>query len=154
MQLHFFVDHIQIGKVTLLHCIGQRRGVRSLTFNHRAIISVQVTILITNQSKFRYPSLNIKKSLKSGAKSEELHKIFLLLQSTQLFMPAESPVNCDLFNIWVIFQWPGGGGQKSMNLGLVGMDPRISLFLPCPCFVQTHASVGRNVNPNKPQPSS
>ena len=39
-----------------------------------------------------------------------------------------------------------------MNLGLVGMDPRISLFLPCPCFVQTHASVGRNVNSNKPQP--
>ena len=38
-----------------------------------------------------------------------------------------------------------------MNLGLVGMDPRISLFLPCPCFVQTHASVGRNVNSNKPQ---
>ena len=41
-----------------------------------------------------------------------------------------------------------------MNLGLVGMDPRISLFLPCPCFVQTHASVGRNVNSNKPQTSS
>ena len=41
-----------------------------------------------------------------------------------------------------------------MNLGLVGMDPRISLFLPCPCFVQTHASVGRNVNSKKPQTSS
>ena len=45
-----------------------------------------------------------------------------------------------------------------MNRGLVGMDPRISLFLPCPCFVmcsvQTHASVGRNVNSIKPQTSS